>query len=109
MTLVYSQELTRVTEVPIRSFSNTKVSSVIRIETHDAKNKVFKPQVPIPYLTHIYIIETSFMPHFFCIHQKINFNYLTIKTAQVFVSLPPLNKFLKREEVQQAQAVEALE
>jgi hypothetical protein len=38
-------------EVPIQSFSKTQVPSVIQIELQEAKNKNFKPQVPMPYLT----------------------------------------------------------
>jgi hypothetical protein len=41
----------KLTEVPIRFFLKTQVPSVIRIETQGAKDKGFKPHVPIPYLT----------------------------------------------------------
>jgi hypothetical protein len=46
-------------EVPSPSFSISQVSSVIRIEAQEIKNKKFKPNVPIPYLTQIIIIKWS--------------------------------------------------
>jgi len=42
------------TEVPIWSFPKTKIPSIMRIETQVSKNKVFKIQVPIRYLTFFY-------------------------------------------------------
>jgi hypothetical protein len=38
-------------EVPSPSFFKTQVLSMIRIKAYKAKNKEFKPQVSIPYLT----------------------------------------------------------
>jgi hypothetical protein len=41
----------KLTDVPIRSFPQTQILSVIRIKAHGAKNKDFKPHVQKMYLT----------------------------------------------------------
>jgi len=48
---VVSFWMEKLTEVLIRSFTKTEISSVIRIETQGLKNKVFKTQGLEVYLT----------------------------------------------------------
>jgi hypothetical protein len=45
----------KLTEILIESFRKTEVSSMMQIETHGLKNKVFKIQGPDEYLTLILI------------------------------------------------------
>jgi hypothetical protein len=49
-------------KVLIWSFSKTKVSSMMRIETHKLKNKVSKTQKLEMYLTFIFIVKFNCMP-----------------------------------------------
>jgi hypothetical protein len=81
-------------EIPSPSFSKAKVTSVIQNKPYEPKNKKFKPQEAIPYLT---LFLKALFIYFYCRSMTCPFNLLLYACLlfEFFIEISPYENIKK--------------